>query len=121
MANTRQDWEPVIFRKRNGVGASARPIIEVQHRRTGEDKVVGARLAKVDADTEELSHARVSVAVSKRIVELRLAKKLTQANLAQMVNEPLATVRSYENGTAIPTPAIKNKLARVLGVATLNV
>lgn len=116
MALSGQDWETVVFHKKNGVGASTpAPQIEVQRRQParGDGR-------KLDEETEQLSHARVSKTVSQRITELRLAKQWTQANLAQMMNEQPATIRAYENGSAIPNPTMMAKLARALGVPSLR-
>ena len=46
----------------------------------------------------------------------RLAKKLTQAQLAQQINECPQVVQEYESGKAIPNQQILAKLERVLGV-----
>ncbi len=46
----------------------------------------------------------------------RLAKKLTQAQLAQQINERPQVVQEYESGKAIPNQQILAKLERVLGV-----
>ena len=45
----------------------------------------------------------------------RLAKKLTQAQLAQMINEKPQVIQEYESGKAIPSPQILSKLSRTLG------
>ena len=46
----------------------------------------------------------------------RLAEKLTQAQLAQQINERPQVVQEYESGKAIPNQQILAKLERVLGV-----
>ena len=46
----------------------------------------------------------------------RLAKKLTQAQLAQQINERPQVVQEYESGKAMPNQQILAKLERVLGV-----
>jgi putative transcription factor len=46
----------------------------------------------------------------------RIEKKLTQAQLGQLINEKPQVIQEYESGKAIPSPAILSKLSRVLGV-----
>jgi putative transcription factor len=54
--------------------------------------------------------------LKKRIMTARLAKGMTQAALAQAINEKPQIVQEYESGKAIPSPAILSKLSRILGV-----
>ena len=50
----------------------------------------------------------------------RLAKKMTQAQLAQAINEKPQIIQEYESGKAIPAPAVLSKLARAWGVVLSN-
>ena len=59
---------------------------------------------------------RVPTELKKRIQTARLEKKLTQAQLGQLINEKPNVIQEYENGKAIPSPAVLSKLSRVLGV-----
>ena len=65
------------------------------------------------------SHS-VSSELKKRIMAARLAKKMTQAQLAQAINEKPQVIQEYESGKAIPSPAVLSKLSRVLGVVLSN-
>lgn len=58
---------------------------------------------------------RVPSELKKQIMAARLAKKLTQAQLAQMINEKPQVIQEYESGKAIPSPQILSKLSRTLG------
>jgi len=49
-------------------------------------------------------------------MKARLEKKLTQAQLAQQINELPKVVQDYEAGKAIPNQAIISKMERALGV-----
>ena len=46
----------------------------------------------------------------------RLAKKLTQAQLAQQINEKPQIIQEYESGKAMPDQKIMSKMERILGV-----
>ncbi len=59
---------------------------------------------------------RVPSELKKQIMAARLAKKLTQAQLAQIINEKPQIIQEYESGKAIPAPQILSKLSRALGV-----
>ena len=74
------------------------------------------RMGKLENETEELSHKRVGDAVKKAIMQGRLAKKLTQAQLAQQINEKPQIIQEYESGKAIPNQQVLSKLERILGV-----
>ena len=63
-----------------------------------------------------LATKTVSADVKKAILQGRLAKKLTQAQLAQQINEKPQIVQEYESGKAIPNQQILGKLERILGV-----
>lgn len=71
---------------------------------------------KLENETEVFEHERVSSELKKQIQQARLAKKLTQAQLAQLVNEKPQVINEYETGKAIPNPQILGKLSRALGV-----
>lgn len=67
-------------------------------------------------ESEELKHAKVDKALSKAIMEARMAKKMTQKDLATKINEKPQVVGEYESGKAIPNAQIIFKMERVLGV-----
>ena len=71
---------------------------------------------KLEEDSENLSHAKVSTELKKMIQQARLAKKMTQAQLATAINEKPAIVTEYENGKAILNNQVLGKLERALGV-----
>ena len=59
---------------------------------------------------------KVSSELKKLIMQARTAKKMTQAQLAQAINEKPQTVQEYEQGKAIPNNQILGKMERALGV-----
>lgn len=76
----------------------------------------GKDAAKLDRETEELHHDRVPTELKRRIQQARLDKKLTQAQLGNMINEKPQVIQEYESGKAIPNPQVLGKLSRALGV-----
>lgn len=72
--------------------------------------------AKIDNETENFNIEHVSVELKRQIQKARMAKGMTQAQLAQAINEKPQVINEYESGKAIPNGAILNKLSRALGV-----
>jgi putative transcription factor len=70
---------------------------------------------RVDAATETRTTPKVHRAFSQALQQARLAKKLSQKQLAQMVNEKPQVVMQYESGGVVPRPPVVQKLNRALG------
>ena len=58
--------------------------------------------------------------LKKQIQKARIAKGMTQAQLAQAINETPRVIQDYENGKAVPNPQVLNKMSRVLGTTLSN-
>ncbi|KAK3242088.1 multiprotein-bridging factor 1b [Cymbomonas tetramitiformis] len=129
-----QDWNEVVIRKggasRPNSAARKDPAAVKAAMRSGagvetmkkfsaggnQQKSVQKNTAKLDNETEELSHERVSTDLKKAIIQGRSAKGLTQAQLAQQINEKPQIIQEYETGKAIPNNQILSKMERILGV-----
>ncbi|CEG01869.1 Multiprotein bridging factor 1, N-terminal [Ostreococcus tauri] len=126
-----QDWKEITIGKRanasssggmnmkqakdpKAVAAALRAGMAVQT--VKKDSGAGRNALKLELDDENLTHKTVSADVKKAILQGRLAKKLTQAQLAQQINEKPQIVQEYESGKAIPNQQILGKLERILGV-----
>ena len=59
---------------------------------------------------------KVNFEVKKLIQQGRMAKKMTQADLAKAINEKATVVNDYESGRAVPSQQILAKMERILGV-----
>merc|ERR1711918_266715 len=71
---------------------------------------------KLDENTDTFRHETVSHDFKIALQQARLARKMSQAELAQQINEKGSVINEYEGGKAIPNGAIINKLNRALGV-----
>ncbi|CAL9109490.1 unnamed protein product [Musa textilis] len=128
-----QDWEPIVIRKKaptaaakkdekavNAARRSGAEIETVKKSSAGTNKAASSSTSlntrKLDEETENLTHERVSSELKKNIMQARLGKKLTQAQLGQLINEKPQVIQEYESGKAIPNQQIITKLERVLGV-----
>ncbi|VVB06192.1 unnamed protein product [Arabis nemorensis] len=117
-----QDWEPVVIRKKAPNAAAKRDEKSVNAaRRSGADIETAAssgtslNTKRLDDDTENLTHERVPTELKKAIMQARGEKKLTQSQLAQLINEKPQVIQEYESGKAIPNQQILAKLERALG------
>nr|ASU91637.1 multiprotein binding factor 1 [Gerbera hybrid cultivar] len=128
-----QDWEPVVIRKKAPTAAARKDekVVNAARRAGAEIETVRKATAgsnraassstslntrKLDEDTENLSHEKVPSELKKAIMQGRTEKKLTQAQLAQLINEKPQIIQEYESGKAIPNQQIITKLERALGV-----
>ncbi|XP_077251119.1 multiprotein-bridging factor 1b-like [Tasmannia lanceolata] len=128
-----QDWEPVVIRKKaptsaakkdekvvNAARRSGAEIETIRKGAAGTNKAASSSTTlntrKLDEETENLAHERVPTELKKSIMQARMNKKFTQAQLAQMINEKPQVIQEYESGKAIPNQQIIGKLERVLGV-----
>mmetsp|Transcript_7325 Transcript_7325/g.11524 ORF Transcript_7325/g.11524 Transcript_7325/m.11524 type:complete len:130 (+) Transcript_7325:283-672(+) len=121
-----QDWNQVVLTKKKPTGgmngvpktadAARRLGMQVDTVKKQGGGYNAQKMGKLDNETEELTHAHVNVEVKKAIMQGRLAKKLTQAQLAQQINEKPQIIQEYESGKAIPQQAILSKMERILGV-----
>ncbi|XP_057953089.1 multiprotein-bridging factor 1a [Malania oleifera] len=128
-----QDWEPVVIRKKPATAAARKDEKAVNAaRRTGADietvrkynagtnkaasSSTSLNTKRLDDDTENLTHERVPTELKKSIMQARMDKKLTQAQLAHMINEKPQVIQEYESGKAIPNQQVITKLERALGV-----
>ncbi|RWR89230.1 multiprotein-bridging factor 1b-like protein [Cinnamomum micranthum f. kanehirae] len=128
-----QDWEPVVIRKKapssaakkdeKAVNAARRAGAEIEtikKSNAGSNKAASSSTSlntrKLDDETENLAHERVPTELRKNIMQARMDKKLTQAQLGQLINEKPQVIQEYESGKAIPNQQIITKLERVLGV-----
>lgn len=132
MSASFQDWTPVVLQKG---GPSQKRVSKEQEinkaRRAGETietekKFLGGRnkatkaglcpnAKKVEEDTGDYHIDRVSTDFSRALAEARRNKGMTQAQLAQAINEKPSVVSEYESGKAIPNGAILQKMNKALG------
>ena len=125
-----QDWDQVIIRKKKPTSSQTRDSKSVNNAfRSGQVDTltkydagsnkkggIGQRAAKLDNESEAHAIAKVSTELKKAIQQARIAKKMTQAQLAKTINELPKVVQEYENGKAIPNNQILGKIERALGV-----
>ncbi|CAH2316882.1 endothelial differentiation-related factor 1 [Pelobates cultripes] len=92
------------------------PVI-LQTGSAGQNKqhTITKNTAKLDRETEELHHDRVSLEVGKVIQQSRQGVGMTQKDLATKINEKPQVIADYESGKAIPSNQVMGKIERALG------
>ncbi len=92
-----QDWETVVLTK----------PVKVENK--------PSTVPKNPLDSEEIvAPPKINVELKNAIQQARIAQKLSQKDLAAKMAIPVATINTYENGTAIPNNAFIAKLEKVL-------
>lgn len=130
------DWDEVTYLRKKPVrsgDAKSQKMVNAAQRKgqeidttkkhaaaTNKQKSASKDTAKLDRETEELRHEKVTMEFSKALQQARLAKGLTQKELATKINEKPQVVNEYEAGKAIPNQQIISKLERAVGMYKLN-
>ncbi|XP_046666869.1 endothelial differentiation-related factor 1 [Homalodisca vitripennis] len=126
------DWETVtIIRKKapkashlkseqavNRARREGAPVETQQKWGGGQNKqhATTKNTAKLDRETEELKHDKVSLDLGKVIQQGRQAKGWSQKDLATKCNEKPQVINDYEAGRGIPNQAVIGKIERALGI-----
>ena len=69
-----------------------------------------------EESSDTFAHATVGLDLRLAIQQARLAKKMSQKDLAAACAEKATVINAYEAGSAVPNGAIIAKMERVLGV-----
>ncbi|KAJ0960383.1 hypothetical protein J5N97_001800 [Dioscorea zingiberensis] len=127
-----QDWDPVVLSKRKprsrelkdpkavnqalraGAAVEAVKKHDAGSKSSTSGPVMYAR--KLDEQTEPAGFEKVAPEVRAAIQKARLAKKMSQAELAKLINERAQVVQEYESGKAVPNQAVLAKMEKVLDV-----
>ncbi|CAA7409947.1 unnamed protein product [Spirodela intermedia] len=131
-----QDWEPVVLNRRKTKASELRDpkavnqairagaVVETVKKHDGGSNrkgssatagpVVNAR--KLDEQTEPAALDRVPTEMRLAIQKARLAKKMSQADLAKAICEKPQVVQEYESGKAVPNHVVLAKMERILEV-----
>ncbi len=101
-----QDWEPVVFKKKK--------VDETKPK-----FVQGVR--KVEQNRESFDHKTIPKNIADSIQKKRIEMGLTQAQLAQKINERPSVVNDIEGCRGVYNPTHINKILRALGLTLKNI
>lgn len=104
-----QDWEPVVLRKKIATEIRPRSAPPTVQKR------------KLDQNLEGFDHKKVSKAIADAIQQKRLELGLTQAQLAQKINEKPAIVNDVENCRGVYNHVHVNKILKALGLSLTKI
>ncbi|CED82273.1 mbf1-domain-containing protein [Phaffia rhodozyma] len=118
---------PAVAKTESAVNAARRSGVAVDTSSKGVSNKAARgpdhqKIAALDRDDEAKPPATVNPSVGSAMSKARMAvksadgKSMTQKDLATKVNEKPSVIQDYENGKAIPNPALLAKLERALGV-----
>lgn len=117
--------ETTILRKKKPTGLNLKKVnpinnnkVESQMKYSEGNKKTSAVMdkRKLDEQDEAGKIPEVGLSLGKTIQQARMAKSITQKQLATLINEKSNIVAEYEQGKAIPNNQILGKLERKLGV-----
>jgi ribosome-binding protein aMBF1 (putative translation factor) len=91
-----QDWDPVVFRKSDEEKRKKKQTKQSQRPEKTDVTLIPAREFKI------------------RMMQARLAQKLTQPQLARLLNMPVRIIKDWESGKSIPNNRQIATLSRVL-------
>lgn len=110
-----QDWAPVVWTKNRPTDANSAAQRGYSTQAIRRDDP--ARVAAAKIDREEIATLRrIPLSFGKAVQQARLSKKMTQKQLAAVVNEKPQIINKCESGKALHNPALTTKLRRVLGI-----
>ena len=103
-----QDWKQVTWHNKNKTVKNKKQIINKQS---------STSQLKNKLDNTEIGQIKtIGKKVGSIIQKSRTAKKITQKDLAKLINQNTSVIVDYEKGTAKPNQIIINKLEIHLGV-----
>ncbi len=103
-----QDWENIVFNKKSE--DLAKQEILRKHNPPGT-----AKFRELDSE-DPPAPEKVKNSTSMAIQKARQAKKMTQKDLAILLNIQACVISEYESGNATPNRQILSKISKVLGV-----
>ncbi|KAI9349095.1 multi protein-bridging factor 1 [Obelidium mucronatum] len=108
---------PTVVKSEAAVNAARRQGVAVITEKKTAGGYDAAKMGKVENEAEDFTVKKVNLSVSKAIQQARMAKQMTQKDLATKINEKQTVVNEYESGKAVnPNQQILGKMERVLGV-----
>lgn len=112
LENANQDWTPVVFSKST---SQARAANTEHQRNMSKQTKEQASVKRLDAATEPEKIALIPRNISVQLVAGRVAKKMSQKDVANQMNIPIKTIQDIENGRYKNDMQLAQRIARKLG------
>lgn len=102
-----QDWTTVVLKKNKS---------DKKPSETNQNKQVNQNNYKKQDNDDKIQIKRVSKQMARQIIDGRVAKKMTQINLAQQSCIDIKMIKEIENGLCVYNSDHINKISKVLGI-----
>lgn len=112
-----QDWNPVIFNAKKT--SNAKEGNQGEQRKRHDTGFVS--IAKLEDNAETFNHKKVEKHMADMIKNKRIELKMTQAVLAQRINEKPSVIQDVETMKCVYNHIIINKILRALGLTLRDV
>lgn len=117
--SSENQWEPVVIHNKSARQSSA--DVQTVKKLAGEMKATKNLEKDIHSDpTQEAPEQKPLPRLSKEdqvtMIKARTERKLTQVQLAQMINEQSAVIKDIEGGKIITDKKVLTKIGRVLGI-----
>ena len=112
LENATQDWTPVVFSKST---TQKRAANTEQQRNMSKQTAEQAKVKRLDAATEPEKIVQLPRNISAQLVAARVAKKMSQKDLATQMNIPIKTIQDIENHRYKNDMQLAQRIARKLG------
>ena len=112
-----QDWTPVVFSKSTTQNRAANTE---KQRNMSKQTAEQAKEKRLDAATEPEKIAQLPRNISVQLVAGRVAKKISQKELATQMNIPIKTIQDIENHRYKNDMQLAQRIARKLGVTIVK-
>lgn len=99
-----QDWKTLYVKKPN------------KNNKNNNSSKKGPSNSLDKTDIDSFKNKKINSDISKKILQNRNSKNLTQKQLAQLINVKPSVINDYESGKAIPNPSILNKLKKIIDI-----
>ena len=99
-----QDWKILYVKKPN------------KNNKNNNSSKKGPSNSLDKTNIDSFKNKKISSDISKKILQNRNSKNLTQKQLAQLINVKPSVINDYESGKAIPNPSILNKLKKIIDI-----
>jgi ribosome-binding protein aMBF1 (putative translation factor) len=124
-----QDWNTVVLKvKKEGNGKDEKSVrqaqqhgykVETQVKQQGTNTLVSIK--KLEDNPEAFQHKKIDKELADAIKNKRIELKLTQAMLAQRINEKPNVIQEVEIMKAVYNHMIINKILKALGLTLKNI
>jgi putative transcription factor len=111
-----QDWETVVLQKKQSKTLTSNNMRDRTFEVRTKKSESAQKMHKIDCETENFTIKKISKKISQEIQKGRLAKKLTQKQLANAINVTPKVINEMESGKSQLNETVKCKIARYLNI-----